>query len=77
MKRNNEFKETDTKYCSCYHFDDIININDVDLENNLIYNFAYKTPYGGYIIFNKVDGVVYGWEQNGGVKTCLRVSYIF
>ena len=53
-----------------YYFDDIININDLDLdsilpngksfENILIYDAAYNTPVKDfiYIIFDKVDGYI-------------------
>ena len=52
MKRNNEFKEIITKNRTFYYFDDIINVNDLDLdnisfdeksnENILIYHAANK-----------------------------------
>ena len=29
---NNELKETEFKYYKCYYFDDVININDLDLD---------------------------------------------
>ena len=32
MKRNNEFKEIITKNRTFYYFDDIINVNDLDLD---------------------------------------------
>ena len=34
METNNELKENDIKNCICGYFDDIININDLDLDNN-------------------------------------------
>ena len=68
MKNNNELKETNIKQFTCYHFDDTVNINDIDLnnilideksyENILIYDVSYKTLYNVKplrIIFNKVD----------------------
>ena len=33
---NSKLKETDIKDCTCYYFDDIFNINDLDLHNILI-----------------------------------------
>ena len=70
MEIDNELKETDFKNCTCYCFDDIININDLDLDiilldeksykNFLIY-VAYETLYGVrplHIIFEKVDGYI-------------------
>ena len=51
MESNNEI---DIRNRTCYHFDGIININDLDLElilldkepceNILFYDDAYKTP---------------------------------
>ena len=37
----------DIKRCTCYYFDDIININDIDLAKILLDEkyAAYKTPY--------------------------------
>ena len=52
MASNNESKEIDIKNHTCYYFDDIINVNDLDLDNILLYGYyliydaAYKTPYG-------------------------------
>ena len=55
--------------CTCYFFDDMININYLDLDNILldeksngnilIYDTTNKTPYSAKhlrIIFDKVDG---------------------
>ena len=36
MGSNNELKEIDIKNYKCYYFDDIINIEDIDLDNVLI-----------------------------------------
>ena len=65
---NNELNEIDVKNRTCYYFDDIINISDLNLdniltaeksyENILIYNVTHKAPYGAkplHIIFGKVD----------------------
>ena len=50
---------------TCYYFDYIINVNDIDLdnilidkksyENILIYDVAYKTPYGAKPLHKKYD----------------------
>ena len=71
MKRNNEFKEIITKNRTFYYFDDIINVNDLDLdnisfdeksnENILIYHATNKTPYHVKplrIIFDKLEGYI-------------------
>ena len=36
MDSNNELKEIDIKNRTCYHFDDIIKIEDLDLDKILI-----------------------------------------
>ena len=68
MNSDNKFKKIDIKNYTCYYFDDIININDLNLdnilidgksyENILIYNAANKTSYGEKTLrinFDKVD----------------------
>ena len=68
---NNELKEIDIKSYIYYYFDDINNINDLNIdnilineksyENILIYNVVHKTLYGAKslrIIFDKVDGYI-------------------
>ena len=34
---NSELKETEFKYYKCYYFDDVIDINDLDLDIVLLY----------------------------------------
>ena len=66
MDINNKLNEIDIKNPTCYYFDYIININDIDLDNIflnknsyeifLIYAVPYKTPYGSkhlHITFEK------------------------
>ena len=53
MESNNKFKKIDIKNHTCYYFDDIIKIEDLDLdnilvdeksyENILVYNISYKS----------------------------------
>ena len=33
MDTNNELKEIDSKNCTCYHFDDIMKIEDIAFNN--------------------------------------------
>ena len=42
IKNYNESKAIDIKSCICYYFDDIININDLDLNNILLNEKSYK-----------------------------------
>ena len=76
MERNNEFKEIDIQNCTFRYFDDLININDLDLDNillneksyekALIYDVAYRTPYDEKplrIIFDKVDGYIRKYDS--------------
>ena len=52
MTKYNALKEIEVKSLTCYYFDDIVNINDLDIdnillhENILIYYVVYKSPYG-------------------------------
>ena len=68
--------EIDTNNQPCYYFDDIININDLDLENILIdeksyknvliYDVAYKTSYGAkplHTDFEKVNGYIIKYNK--------------
>ena len=68
---DNKLKETDIKNRTCYHFDNIININDLDIDNILmnektcknfmVYKNAYNTLCGSkplHINFNKVNEYV-------------------
>ena len=41
MESNDELKETDSKNCTCYYFDDVIKIVDFNLNNFLIYEKIY------------------------------------
>ena len=61
MESNNEFKEINTENRTCYYFDDMTNINDLDLEhilldektyeNILIYNTKLHMIVSLYILF--------------------------
>ena len=68
MESNNNLKEVDVKYCTCYFFDGVIKIEHFDLdnilkdemsyENILVYNISYKSLIDSKslsIRFNKVD----------------------
>ena len=56
MESNDELKEIDIKSCTCYYFDDIMRVTDIDFykilleqksyENILIYDISYKIFYG-------------------------------
>ena len=41
-KKNNELNITDIKNCTCYHFNDIININDLEFDTNLLDEKPYE-----------------------------------
>ena len=74
MKGKNELKEFDIKNCTCYYFDDIMRVRDIDFsnilldeksyktqENILIYGISCKTFMGSiplWISFNKIDGFI-------------------
>ena len=65
---HNELKKVWVKNCTCYYFDDLVKLEDVDFnnislnkkssENILVYDVSYKTLIGANslrILFNKVD----------------------
>ena len=76
MNGDNRLKDIDIKNRTFDCFDDIININDLNLDNILInekpyeiilfYNVAYKTLYGAKplrVIFDKVDGYIRKYDS--------------
>ena len=76
MARNNELKETNIKNRTCYYFDNIINIDNLDLDNILlgdesyehilIYHAKYKTPYGEqsvHIIFDNLNRYIKKYDS--------------
>ena len=70
MESKNELEKTNIKNRTCYYFDDLIRVEDIDFdilldkkiyENILIYDISYKTftcvkPL--HIIFDEVYGVI-------------------
>ena len=73
MEINDELK----KNCTCYYFDDIIEIEDFDFgtilldkksfEKNLVYHISYKILIGGKLLrirFNRVDGFIRVYNGN-------------
>ena len=80
MESNGELIEINIKNHTCYYFDDIIKIEDVDFDNILldeksyknilVYDIAYKTFIGAKPLclrFDKVDGFI---------KSCDETSYL-
>ena len=68
---NVELKKVCIKYCTCYYFNDTIEIEDFSLdnilideksnENILIYNISYKTLIGSKLLrirFDKIDRII-------------------
>ena len=71
MESKDELEETDTKNHTCYYFDDIIKVRDIDFgnilleakiyKNILIYHISYKTFMGSKRLrtwFDKIDGFI-------------------
>ena len=71
MESKDELEETDTKNHTCYYFDDIIKVRDIDFgnilleakiyKNTLIYHISYKTFMGSKRLrtwFDKIDGFI-------------------
>ena len=42
MESKDELKETDIKNCTCYYFDDITRVRDIDFIDILLYEKSYK-----------------------------------
>ena len=42
MESKNELKEIDIINCTCYYFDDIVKIENLDLDNILMDEKSYK-----------------------------------
>ena len=68
---DNELKKVCIKNCTCYYFDHIVKLEDLDLdnilideksnENILIYEISYKTLTGSkplHIRFDKIDRII-------------------
>ena len=45
MESKNELKEIDIKNCTCYYFDDIVKIENLDLDNILMDEKWYKNVW--------------------------------
>ena len=71
MKSKNEFKKNNIKHYTCYYFDDIMEVEDINVdnilldeksyENILVYSILYKKFMDAKplrIRFNKVDGII-------------------
>ena len=75
MDSNDELKEIDIKNRTCYYFDDIIKIDDLNLNNNLIDEnlyeniLVYKTSYKNLIAkplrirFDTIDGFIRVYDE--------------
>ena len=76
MESRNDFKKIDIKNCTCYYFDYIIRVEDVNFnilldeksyESILIYDISYKTFMGVKplrIRFDEVYGVIKIYDGN-------------
>ena len=45
MESKNELKEIDIKNCTCYYFEDIVKIENLDLDNILMDEKSYKNVW--------------------------------
>ena len=76
MESKNDFKKNDIKSCTCYYFDDIIRVEDVNFEilldeksyeNILIYDISYKIFMRVKLLrirFDEVYGVIKIYDGN-------------
>ena len=89
MKSNDKLKQTDIKNHTCYYFDDITNIEALDVdnilvdensnENILIYDVLHKTLYGAKpicIISDKVDGYIRKYKKASILINILKSKII-
>ena len=71
MESKDELEEPDTKNHTCYYFDDIMKVRDIDFgnillevkiyKNTLIYHISYKNFMGSkrlHTWFDKIDGFI-------------------
>ena len=78
MEGKDEIKVIDIKTCTCYYFDDIMRLINIDFSNILlngkiyekilIYDISYKTFTDAkplHIWFEKIDGVI---KIYGGIR---------
>ena len=78
MDNKNGFKKINVKNCTCYDFDDIMKVKDINVDrifldkksygNILAYNILYKTfmdPKSLCIRFDNVDGII---KIYGGIR---------
>ena len=67
MPTNNESKESDITVRTCYHFDQIININDFDRDNILLKKKSNENVWHYLktllITFDKVDWYIRKYER--------------
>ena len=76
MKSKDELKEIAIKNCTCYYFDDIMRVLDIDFSdsllneksywNILIYDISCKTFTGAkplHILFDKIDGFIKIYDE--------------
>ena len=52
MESNNELKEIDIKNCTCYYFDDIMNIGAFNFNNILLDKKSYEKSYENILIYD-------------------------
>ena len=85
MDSKDELKEIDIKNRTCYYFDDIMRVIDIDFnnilfyeksyKNLLIYNISYKNFMGEKplrIWFDKIDGFI---KIDNGIKYLVLLKY--
>ena len=71
MESNNELKEIDIKNCTCYYFDDIMNIGAFNFNNILLDKKSYEKSYENILIYDIWYKTFIGTKQ-----MCIRLDKV-
>ena len=51
MERNDELKEIHFKNCTCYYFDEIMQVGDFDFDDNLLNKISNEISYKNVLVY--------------------------
>ena len=51
MERNDELKEIHFKNCTCYYFDEIMQVGDFDFDDNLLNKISSEISYKNVLVY--------------------------
>ena len=65
MESKDELKEIDIKNCTCYYFDDIMRVIDIEFSNSLLEEKSYENILSHFIqSFHGCKSIVYLVRKN-------------